>query len=244
MSAPKQLNIGLIGAGIVGGGVATNLTRNADLLADRLGIRLNLKWVCDTDAAKLKSLPVPASVLCRDAQSVINDPDLHVIVELVGGTGFAKTVILDALNRHKVVVTANKALLAHHGEEIFAAAAKNGVNIFYEASVCGGIPIIKALREGFVAKIEAMVVPEQEQVKARLRERGGTSRRHAELEALPRVGIAPDRDRRFEVRDSHIRFPQEIEDSALEERRQSGLSLREEGPLGLSDLDVARHRQD
>ena len=151
MTAPKQLNIGLIGAGIVGGGVAKNLTRNADLLADRLGIRLNLKWVCDKDEAKLKSLPVPASVLSRDAMSVINDPELHVIVELVGGTGFAKTVILEALNRRKVVVTANKALLAHHGEELFAAAAKNGGNIFYEASVCGGIPIIKALREGFVA---------------------------------------------------------------------------------------------
>jgi len=151
LTAPKQLNIGLIGAGIVGGGVAKNLTRNADLLADRLGIRLNLKWVCDKDEAKLKSLPVPASVLSRDAMSVINDPDLHVIVELVGGTGFAKTVILEALNRRKVVVTANKALLAHHGEELFAAAAKNGGNIFYEASVCGGIPIIKALREGFVA---------------------------------------------------------------------------------------------
>ena len=151
LTAPKQLNIGLIGAGIVGGGVAKNLTRNADLLADRLGIRLNLKWVCDKDEAKLKSLPVPASVLCRDAMSVINDPELHVIIELVGGTGFAKTVILEALNRRKVVVTANKALLAHHGEELFAAAAKNGGNIFYEASVCGGIPIIKALREGFVA---------------------------------------------------------------------------------------------
>ena len=131
--------------------MAKNLTRNADLLADRLGIRLNLKWVCDKDEAKLKSLPVPASVLSRDAMSVINDPELHVIVELVGGTGFAKTVILEALNRRKVVVTANKALLAHHGEELFAAAAKNGGNIFYEASVCGGIPIIKALREGFVA---------------------------------------------------------------------------------------------
>ncbi|MEI8063065.1 MAG: homoserine dehydrogenase [Verrucomicrobiota bacterium] len=145
------MNIGLIGAGIVGGGVAKNLIRNSDLLADRLGIRLNLKWVCDKDEAKLKSLPVPASTLSRDAMSVINDPEVHVIVELVGGTGFAKTVILEALNRRKVVVTANKALLAHHGEEIFAAAAKNGSNIFYEASVCGGIPIIKALREGFVA---------------------------------------------------------------------------------------------
>lgn len=151
MSTPKQLNIGLIGAGIVGGGVVKNLTRNADLIADRLGIRLNLKWVCDKDEAKLKTLPVPASVLSRDAMAVINDPEVHCIIELVGGTGFAKTVILEALNRRKVVVTANKALLAHHGEEIFAAATKNQTNIFYEASVCGGIPIIKALREGFVA---------------------------------------------------------------------------------------------
>ena len=151
LSTPNQLNIGLIGAGIVGGGVVKNLTRNADLLADRLGIRLNLKWVCDKDEAKLKGLPVPASVLCRDAMAVINDPDVHAIVELVGGTGFAKTVILEALNRRKVVVTANKALLAHAGEEIYEAARRNGGNIFYEASVCGGIPIIKALREGFVA---------------------------------------------------------------------------------------------
>ncbi|MEI6084569.1 MAG: homoserine dehydrogenase [Verrucomicrobiota bacterium] len=151
MSTIKQFNIGLIGAGIVGGGVVKNLTRNADLIADRLGIRLNLKWVCDKDEAKLKDLPVPASVLCRDAMAVINDPEVHGIIELVGGTGFAKTVILEALARRKVVVTANKALLAHYGEEIFEAATKNQTNIFYEASVCGGIPIIKALREGFVA---------------------------------------------------------------------------------------------
>ncbi|MCG3150403.1 MAG: Homoserine dehydrogenase [Verrucomicrobiae bacterium] len=151
MSNTKQFNIGLIGAGIVGGGVVKNLTRNADLIADRLGIRLNLKWVCDKDDAKLKDLPVPATVLNRDAMAVIQDPEVHCVIELVGGTGFAKTVILEALARRKVVVTANKALLAHDGEEIFAAAAKNQTNIFYEASVCGGIPIIKALREGFVA---------------------------------------------------------------------------------------------
>ena len=147
----KQINIGLIGAGIVGGGVVKNLTRNSDLIAERLGIRLNLKWVCDKDESKTKGLPVPASVITPDAQRVLGDPDTHVIIELVGGTGFAKTVILDALSRGKVVVTANKALLAHHGEEIFAAATKHNTNIFYEASVCGGIPIIKALREGFVA---------------------------------------------------------------------------------------------
>ncbi len=145
------MNIGLIGAGVVGGGVVKNLTRNADLIAERIGIRLNLKWVCDKDAARLAALSVPKSAKTSDAQQVLADPDAQVIVELVGGTGFAKTLILDALRRGKVVVTANKALLAHHGEEIFAAAAKNKTNLFYEASVCGGIPIIKALREGFVA---------------------------------------------------------------------------------------------
>jgi homoserine dehydrogenase len=151
MSEAKQLNIGLIGAGVVGGGVVKHLTRNADLIAERLGLRLNLKWVCDTDGSRLKALPVPDAVLSGDARQVLNDPEVHVVVELVGGTGFAKQLILDAFSRGKVIVTANKALLAHHGEEIFAAAAKHSTNIFYEASVCGGIPIIKALREGFVA---------------------------------------------------------------------------------------------
>jgi homoserine dehydrogenase len=151
MNNAQQFNIGLIGVGIVGGGVVKNLTRNADLIAERLGMRLNLKWVCDKDESRLKNLPVPESVLSRDAQQVLGDPDVHVVIELVGGTGFAKQVILEALGRGKVVVTANKALLAHDGEEIFEVAAKNATNIFYEASVCGGIPIIKAIREGFVA---------------------------------------------------------------------------------------------
>ncbi|HUJ10512.1 MAG TPA: homoserine dehydrogenase [Verrucomicrobiae bacterium] len=151
MGKVSQLNIGLIGAGVVGGGVVNNLTRNADVIAERLGMRLNLKWVCDKDEARLQKLHLPAELLTADAQKVLGDPDVHVVVELVGGTGFAKQVILDAFSRGKVVVTANKALLAHHGEEVFAAAEKHSTNIFYEASVCGGIPIIKAIREGFVA---------------------------------------------------------------------------------------------
>lgn len=151
MSNAKQLNIGLIGVGIVGGGVAKNLARNADLIAERLGMRLHLKWICDKDESRFKGLPAGKTLFSKDAQPVLDDPDVHVIIELVGGTGFAKQVILDAFKRGKIVVTANKALLAHHGEEVFEAAAKNNTNIFYEASVCGGIPIIKALREGFVA---------------------------------------------------------------------------------------------
>ena len=151
MSEAKQLNVGLIGVGVVGSGVVKHLTRNADLIAGRLGMPIHLKWVCDKDQARLKGLPIPSKHLTNDAQKVLQDPDVHVIVELVGGTDFAKTLILDALNRGKVVVTANKALLAHDGEEIFGVAAKNSTNIFYEASVCGGIPIIKSVREGFVA---------------------------------------------------------------------------------------------
>ncbi|HUI08214.1 MAG TPA: homoserine dehydrogenase [Verrucomicrobiae bacterium] len=151
MSEAKQVNIGLIGAGVVGGGVVKHFARNADLIAERLGLRLNLQWICDKDESRLKGLPVSNTRLSGNAQQVLADPDVQIVVELVGGTGFARQLILDAFGRGKVVVTANKALLAHHGEEIFAAAAKHATNIFYEASVCGGIPIIKALREGFVA---------------------------------------------------------------------------------------------
>jgi len=151
MSETKQLNVGLVGAGVVGGGVVKHLTRNADLIAERLGMRIHLKWVCDKDESRLKGLPASKAKLTGDAQKVLQDPDIHVVIELVGGTVFAKALILDALNRGKVVVTANKALLAHDGEEIFRAAAKSASNIFYEASVCGGIPIIKSIREGFVA---------------------------------------------------------------------------------------------
>ena len=151
MSEEKQLNVGLVGAGVFGGGVVKHLSRNADLITERLGMRIHLKWVCDKDQSRLKGLNVPAENLTGDVQKVLQDPDVHVVVELVGGTGFAKTLILDALNRGKVVVTANKALLAHDGEELFDVAAKNSTNVFYEASVCGGIPIIKSLREGFVA---------------------------------------------------------------------------------------------
>ena len=90
MGKASQLNIGLIGAGVVGGGVVNNLTRNADLIAERLGVRLNLKWVCDKDESRLKKLHLPAEIVTGDAQKVLGDPDVHVIVELVGGTGFAR----------------------------------------------------------------------------------------------------------------------------------------------------------
>jgi homoserine dehydrogenase len=151
LAETRQLNVGLVGVGVVGGGVVRHLSRNAGLIAERLGMPIRLKWVCDKDESRLRNLPVPDGALTTDAGRLLADPDVQVVVELIGGTGFAKTLILDALSRGKVVVTANKALLAHCGEEIFATAAKYSTNIFYEASVCGGIPIIKSLREAFVA---------------------------------------------------------------------------------------------
>jgi homoserine dehydrogenase len=100
---------------------------------------------------KQRAHSFPRSLLTTDWQEVVNDPEIHIILELVGGTGLAKTMVLAALEKGKTVVTANKALLSAHGKELFAAAAKHGSNLYYEASVCGGIPIIKSLREGFVA---------------------------------------------------------------------------------------------
>ncbi|MBR2873931.1 MAG: homoserine dehydrogenase [Lentisphaeria bacterium] len=142
----KELKVGVVGFGTVGAGVVENLLQNCDVIAKRTGMMLTLTCVADLDTTTDRGVKVPAGVLCSDAAEAIKRCD--IIVELVGGTTFAKKLILDALNAGKSVVTANKALLALHGEELFAAAEKNNVDLFYEASVAGGIPIIKALREG------------------------------------------------------------------------------------------------
>ncbi|MSR65491.1 MAG: homoserine dehydrogenase [Verrucomicrobiae bacterium] len=147
----KSLRIGLVGIGTVGQGVYKNLQNNADLIADRVGVRLDITRVADKFWDRKRVVDVPEKNRCTDACQLTRDPNIDVVIELVGGTTFAGDIILDALKHKKPVVTANKALLAHRGEELFAAAAKYHTNIFYEASVAGGIPIIKALREGLIA---------------------------------------------------------------------------------------------
>jgi homoserine dehydrogenase len=142
----KELKVGVVGFGTVGAGVVENLLRNSEMIAKRTGMRLTLTCVADLDTTTDRGVKLPEGILCNDAAEAIKRCD--IIVELVGGTTFAKKLILDALNAGKSVVTANKALLALHGEELFAAAEKNNVDLYYEASVAGGIPIIKALREG------------------------------------------------------------------------------------------------
>lgn len=146
----QQVNLGMIGGGTVGGGVFEALQQNGRLLASRTGIKINVRRIAVKDVKKSRGTKLPAGLLTDDWRAVVNDPDVHVVAELIGGTTVAREVVIAALKLGKPVITANKALLSAHGEQIFAIAKKHDANLYYEASVCGGIPIIKSLREGFV----------------------------------------------------------------------------------------------
>ena len=146
----QQVNLGMIGGGTVGSGVFHALQLNGGLMASRIGVKVNVRKVAVKAFDEPRPYAIPNSRMTTDWQSVVNDPQVDIVAELAGGTTIARTMILAALKLGKPVVTANKALLSAHGEELFAAARQYGTNLYYEASVCGGIPIIKALREGFV----------------------------------------------------------------------------------------------
>jgi homoserine dehydrogenase len=146
----QEVNVGMIGGGTVGSGVFHALQQNGALMAARLGVKVQIRKVAVKAFDEPRPYSIPRQLMTTDWQEVVNDPKVQVITELVGGTGLAKVIVLAALKLGKPVITANKALLSAHGEELFAAAKANGTNLYYEASVCGGIPIIKALREGFV----------------------------------------------------------------------------------------------
>ncbi len=143
----KQINIGLLGFGTVGAGVAKILIENADLISSRVGAVLNLKYVADIDVETDRGILLDDGVLITDAHKVADDPDIDIIVEMIGGEGIAKELILKAIHNGKHIVTANKALIAKHGNEIFKAASEKKVDLAYEASVGGCMPIIKSVRE-------------------------------------------------------------------------------------------------
>jgi homoserine dehydrogenase len=147
----KPIQVGLLGIGTVGSGTFKVLQRNQEEIQRRAGRGIRITTVADVDMARARSIVGDAATVLDDAKRVIADPSIDIVVELIGGTGIAKTLVLDAIAAGKHVVTANKALLAVHGNEIFAAAHKKGVMIGFEAAVAGGIPIIKALREGLTA---------------------------------------------------------------------------------------------
>jgi len=147
----QQVNLGMIGGGTVGSGVFHAWQKNGGLMAARLGVKLVFRKIAVKAFDEPRPYPIARNLMTTDWQEVVNDPEIHIVIELVGGCGIARTMVLAALAQGKTVVTANKALISAHGPELFAAAAKSGANLYYEASVCGGIPIIKSLREGFVA---------------------------------------------------------------------------------------------
>src|SRR3990170_4737517 len=146
-----RINIGIIGFGTVGTGVVKILNENADLIERKLGIPLRIKSIADIDTERYRGVKIEQGVLISDPLVLIEDPEIEIIIELIGGTEPAKDLILKAMKKGKNVVTANKALLALHGEEIHRAAETYGVEIGFEGAVGGGIPIIRALKEGLVA---------------------------------------------------------------------------------------------
>lgn len=155
MNSMKSLKVGLLGIGTVGGGTYAVLTRNQEEISRRAGCKIEIVKVADRNLELAKKLTNGQVEVTDDVMSVVTDPNVDVVVELIGGYTLAKDAILKAIEHGKHVVTANKALIATHGNEIFAAAKAKGVIVAFEAAVAGGIPIIKALREGLVAnKIE------------------------------------------------------------------------------------------
>ncbi len=147
----KPIQVGLLGIGIVGSGTFHVLTRNQAEIRRRAGRGIEITMVADLDTARAKSIVGDGVEVVGDARAVIANPAIDIVIELIGGYGIAKTLVMEAIAAGKHVVTANKALLAVHGTEIFAAASAKGVMVAFEAAVAGGIPIIKALREGLTA---------------------------------------------------------------------------------------------
>ncbi len=146
----NAINIGLVGAGTIGGGVVKILSAQARFFDEKLGLPVKLTRIADKNIAVLKTLPVGSAICSDNADDVINDPSINIVIELVGGTGFAKALVLKALAAKKHVITANKALISEFGPELFAAAEANGVSIYFEAAVGGTMPTIKTAREALV----------------------------------------------------------------------------------------------
>jgi homoserine dehydrogenase len=153
----RTVKIGLLGLGQIGSGVVSILSGKKKFFAEELGLRFEIVKIAVKHKNKPRKVRVPASLLTTNAQEVVRNPRVEVVIELIGGVREARACVIEALNRGKHVITANKALLAEHGDEIFELAKKKRRWVFFEASVGGGIPVIKALREGLVAnKVEAI----------------------------------------------------------------------------------------
>src|SRR5215467_6417266 len=174
----RPINVGLLGIGTVGGGTFAVLRRNQEEITRRAGRAITLKVVADKDLSRAQGIVGDSAGITPDAMAVIKDPDVDIVVELIGGTTVAKDLIMQAIAHGKHVVTANKALLAQHGTEIFSAAQSKGVMVAFEGAVAGGIPIIKALREGLTANriewIAGIINGTSNFILSEMREKGGS----------------------------------------------------------------------
>lgn len=144
----EKINVGIIGFGTVGAGTVEILLKNKDIISSRIGFDIIVKRIADLDIKSDRGISIDEGVLTSNASDILNDPEIDVVVELMGGLGKAKDFILEALGKGKHVVTANKALLAEYGKEIYEAAERNSVSLGFEASVGGGIPVLRSLTEG------------------------------------------------------------------------------------------------
>ena len=174
----KPIQVGLLGIGTVGGGTFSVLRRNQEEISRRAGRGIEIKAVADKDLARARALVGSNAEVTDDAFALVKRPDIDIVVELIGGTKVAKDLILSAIDHGKHVVTANKALLANHGNEIFRAAQNKGVMVAFEAAVAGGVPIIKALREGLTANriewIAGIINGTSNFILSEMREKGST----------------------------------------------------------------------
>ena len=235
-----EIGVGLIGFGTVGTGVARVLIDNAEVIRRRVGVPIRLVRIADLDITRDRGVAIPSGVLTTDIQQVLEDPRVDIVIELMGGYDLAKRVILDAVQRGKHVVTANKALLAVHGEEIFAAASRRGIDLGFEASVGGGIPVIRALMEGLAANniqsIYGIINGTSNYILSRMTSEG--QRFEVVLEEAKRAGYA-EADPTFDVAGT---------DSAHKLTIMVGLAygtpvnfkeIYTEGITGLTPLDIA-----
>ncbi|MCZ6749594.1 MAG: homoserine dehydrogenase, partial [SAR324 cluster bacterium] len=147
----ETINVGLFGLGVVGCGVVEILQRNRELIRQRLGAELRITKAVTAHPDKERPVPLENIAVSADPEAILGDPEIHIVAELIGGVGLAREVVLRALESGKPVVTANKALLAEHAGEVFGKAYERGVGLGIEASVAGGIPVLRALREGLAA---------------------------------------------------------------------------------------------
>jgi len=235
-----EIGGGLIGFGTVGTGVARVLIENAELIRRRVGVPIKLVRIADLDITRDRGIAIPPGVLTTDIQQVLTDPRVDIVIELMGGYDLAKRVILDAVQRGKHVVTANKALLAVHGEEIFAAASRQGIDLGFEASVGGGIPVIRAFMEGLAANniqsIYGIINGTSNYILSRMTSEG--QRFEVVLEEAKRAGYA-EADPTFDVAGIDSAHKLTIMVSLAYGTPVNFKEIYTEGITGLTPLDIA-----